>query len=128
MNFMKRREYFLYTKKIKIMTFFQQFFSSLSLCVAVAPFWRLSAERKLYTLFCTQECAIFVNTCRKHILVLRLIQKSVRSLRSADNLQNGATVTRRDREETNCLKKYIIIIFFAYKKYSRRIIKFRLNH
>ncbi len=33
-----------------------------------------------------------------------------------------------DREETNCWKKVIIFIFFAYKKYCRRIIKFRLNH
>ncbi len=43
-----------------------------------------------------------VNIHRKRILVLRLTQKSVRSLRSADILQNGATVTRRDTEETNC--------------------------
>ncbi len=48
---MKRREYFLYAKKIKRMTFIQQFVSSLSLCVTVAPFWRISAGRKVRTLF-----------------------------------------------------------------------------
>ncbi len=35
-------------------------------------------------------------------LALRRIQKSVRCLRSVGNIQNDATVTRRDREETNC--------------------------
>ncbi len=30
--------------------------------------------------------------------------------------------------ETNCWINVIISIFFAYKKYSRRFIKFRLNH
>ncbi len=34
---------------------------------------------------------------------------------------------QRDRE-TNCWINVIISIFFAYKKYSRRFIKFRLNH
>ncbi len=67
-----------------------------------------------------------VNTCRICILVLRRIQKSVHCLRSVHNLQNGATVTRRDRGD-EMLKKIYIFFFFAYKRYSRRIIQFRLN-
>ncbi len=53
-----------------------------------------------------QGCAIFiqiqVNTRRIHILALRWMQKRVCCLRSVDNIQNGASLTRRDREETNC--------------------------
>ncbi len=87
------------------------FFSTIHLlCVTVAPFWRISPERKLRTLFCVSHNTRMryfhsnqsVNACRKRILVLWLIQKSVRSLRSVDNLQNGATLTRRDTEESNC--------------------------
>ncbi len=52
LNFMKRREYFLYANKIKRMTLFQQIISSLSLLVSVAPFWILPFERKQHTLFC----------------------------------------------------------------------------
>ncbi len=48
--------------------------------------------------------------------------KAATEERMLHNLQNGATVTRRDREETNCWKKFIFI-FFVYKKYSRSFIK-----
>ncbi len=48
---MKRREYFVYAKKIKITTFIQQFVSSLSLLVTVAPFWRASDGCKVRMLF-----------------------------------------------------------------------------
>ncbi len=41
-----------------------------------------------------------VNTSRIRILALRQIQKSIRSVRSVGNIQNGATLTRRDGEET----------------------------
>ncbi len=44
------------------------------------------------------------------------------------NIQNGAMLTRRDREEMIFYKQKVIFIFFAYKKYSRLFIKFRLNH
>ncbi len=57
-------------------------------------------------------------------LMLRWIKKSVRWVRSMGNIQNGATLTRREQEKTNCWKNYN----FMYKKYSRRFIKFRLNH
>ncbi len=50
------------------------------------------------------------------------------NLRSVDNLQIGATVTWRETEETNCWIKSLFYIFFAYKKYSRHFIIFRLNH
>ncbi len=46
----------------------------------------------------------------------------------SDALQNGATLIQREREETNCWINVFIFIFFAYKKYSRRFINFRLNH
>ncbi len=39
---MKRWEYFLYAKKIQIAILFNNSF----ICVTVAPFWRISAERK----------------------------------------------------------------------------------
>ncbi len=52
MNVMKQREYFLYAKKIKTKTFFQQFVSSLSLLINVEPFWILPMERKQRMLFC----------------------------------------------------------------------------
>ncbi len=41
-----------------------------------------------------------VNTSRIRILALRQIQKSIRCVRSVGNIQNGATLTRRDGEET----------------------------
>ncbi len=115
--------------------FFQQFISSLSLRITVAPFWRLSTERKMRTLFCishnTRMCYFrsnqSINTRRIHVLVLRLIQKSVCILRSVDNLENGATVMRRDREEMNWWKKKSLFLFSLRTKSSRRFIKFRLN-
>ncbi len=75
----------------------EKIISSLSLCVSVEPFWRLSTERKLRTLFCISRNTRMryfrsnqsVNTRRKRILVLRLTQKSVRSLCSVDNLQKS---------------------------------------
>ncbi len=78
----------------------------------------LSTERKQRTLFCISRAARMqrfrsdqsINTHRIRILVLRLIQKSVRILRSVDNLYNGTTVTWRDREETNCCYFYFLCI------------------
>ncbi len=46
---------------------------------------------------------------------------------SSDTHKNGAKVTQRCRGE-ELLNKVLIFIFFAYRKYSRRFIKFRLNH
>ncbi len=59
--------------------------------------------------------------------VVRLTQNSIHCLRSADILQNGATVTRMRRRD-ELLNKVDIFIFFAQKKFSRCFIKFRLNH
>ncbi len=58
---------------------------------------------------------IYVNTRRIRILVLRRIQKSVHYLRSMGNIQNGATVMRRDREETNCSKKSLFLFSLCAK-------------
>ncbi len=76
--------------------FFPQFLSYL-----LSPF----CERKLRTLFCvsrnTRMCYFrssqSVNTHTKCILLLRLTQKSVCSLRSVDNLQNRTGDTERHR-------------------------------
>ncbi len=91
------------------------------LTIEASPIWSssrvwqlnmLEFERKQRTHFCI--CLNFhsnqsVNTRRIHILALRRMQKSIRCLRSMGNIQNGATVTRRDREETNCWKKALCV-------------------
>ncbi len=77
---MKRREYFLYAKKIRT-TFFQQFVSYLPLLITVAPFLRFCTERKHCTLFCihlnARMCYFHsnqsVHTHRIRILALRRI-------------------------------------------------------
>ncbi len=91
-----------------------------------------SHKSKLCTLFCV-SCATRIHCfCsnqrvnkRRRIRAVRLTQNSVRSLRSVDNLQNGATVMQRRRIVEI---KVIILVFFAFKKYSCRFIKFILNH
>uniref|UniRef100_A0A671N4Q7 Protocadherin Fat 1-like n=1 Tax=Sinocyclocheilus anshuiensis TaxID=1608454 RepID=A0A671N4Q7_9TELE len=55
-NVMKRREYFLYAKKTKLKTLFNNL-SPLSLRITVVPFWRISAERKQRMLFCVSRAA-----------------------------------------------------------------------
>ncbi len=126
-NFMKWREYFLYAKKIKITTFIQQFISSPSLIISVAPFWRASDGRKVWTLFSV------ISNKRIHIVRLFTIwferKQRIHSLRMSENsvhtlCPSGDTLTRRG---DNCWINVVICIFFAYKKYSRRFIKFRLN-
>ncbi len=93
---MKRREYFLYAKKIKITTFLKQFVSSLSLLITVAPFWILPIEHfcmglnaRMHYFHSNQS----VNACRICILVLRRMQNSIRCLHSMGNIQNCSTVT-----------------------------------
>ncbi len=123
-NVMKLREYFLYAKKKK------DYSTIRLLCVSVAPFWRISAGRKLCTLFCvsctTRRCCFCsnqsVNKRRRRIRVARLTQNSIHYLRPANTLQNGTTL-----EETNCWIKSLFL-FSLCTKYSRRFIKFRLNH
>ncbi len=95
--------------------FFLQQFISLSLLVSVAPFWKLCIARKQR---------------RIRILVLRRIQKSSRCLRSKSKMAlhwRGET-ERRVIVVKKVVIKVVIFIFFVYKKYSRRFIKFRLNH
>ncbi len=81
-----------------------------------------------YSLHSSSQCYFHSNqsvyTRRIHILTLRRMQKSVRCMCLIGNMQNGTTLTRMRGD----LIKVIIFIFFAYKKYSRRFIKFRLNH
>ncbi len=51
-NLTKLREYFLYTKKTKIMTLFN---NSSPPRHPIAPFWRVSTERKQCMLFCVSR-------------------------------------------------------------------------
>ncbi len=76
---MKWREYFLYAKKIKITTFIQQFVSSLSLCVSVAPFWKASDGRKVRTLFSVISNA-WIHIVRLFKLCVHRMQKVFSSL------------------------------------------------
>ncbi len=80
----------------------------------VAPVWRASGGRKVITL-----SSVISNTW---------IRCFLSTLCPTDALKNGATLTTRDREETNCRIIVIIFIFFAYKKYSCHFIKFWLKH
>ncbi len=74
-------------KENKNNDFIQQFVS-VSLRVTVAPFWRVSARRKLRSLFCVSRNSrirfLHVFTLwferKQHIRVARLTQNSVRSL------------------------------------------------
>ncbi len=128
-EFYEATRIFFVLKENKNKYFFQQFVSSMSL--TVAPFKRLSTERKMRTLFCISlntRMRYFlsnqsVNTCRICILVLRLIQKSVRILRSVDNLKNGATVTRRDE----LLKKSIYFYFLCVQKIFSSLHKIQIK-
>ncbi len=97
---MKRREYFLYTKKIKITTLFNN----------LSPPHHRSA----------------ILEWQKHFRVAKVTQNSIRSLRPADILQNGEYVERHRGDEL--LNKVVIFIFLAYKKNSRHFITVRLNH
>ena len=62
-----------------------------------------------------------VNIHRKCILVAGLTQKSIRCLRSAHILQNGATLMWRDTEETNCWIKSLFLFTLRTKKDSRHL-------
>ncbi len=61
---------------------------------------------------------------KQRIRAARLIQKSVSCLRSVDNLQNGATVTRRDREEAHI---FDYIWLFSFCTWTPRNLK-KLKH
>ncbi len=98
---MKRQEYFLYAKKIKC------FFLSTIRLFSISPhhrsaIWRLCTEHKQRTLFC-----IHLNA-RMCILVY---------LRFDFNENSRAVADRR----------FVIFIFFAYKKYSHNFIKFQIE-
>ncbi len=100
LNFMKRREYFLHAKKIKITYLFNNL-SPMSLLITVATFWRISTGRKRRTLFCQLRYVFYVYLpfdlnknstslwCGGH--------RTAYIVRPVDNLKNGTTVMRRDR-------------------------------
>ncbi len=87
-NVMKLREYFLYPKKTKITTLFNNSSPPHLLRVSVAAFWRISTGRKLRTLFCVSHTTWIrcfrsnqsVNKLRRCIRVVRLTQNCVHSL------------------------------------------------
>ncbi len=65
---------------------------------------------------------------KQRVHALLMTENNVCTLHPSNALQNGTTLTHREREETNCWINVIIFIFFAYKKYYRCFIKFKLNH
>ncbi len=118
LNFMKRREYFLYAKKIKI-----TFFSTIRL-LSVSPRHRSaifgyyssntsSVRIHLNTRMCYFLSNQSINTCR--ICFLAFWGKI-------------ALWWRGETEMRLIVAKKLFFIFFAYKMYSQRFIKFRLNH
>ncbi len=124
-KFTKLREYFLYAKKTKITTLFNSS-SPLRQHNAILDYilWTETA----YSLLCqphredTSFMYIYALIWSK-TSGLRLTQKSVRSFRPADILQNGAM---GDAEEMN-VNKVVFFLSFAHKKYSRSFVKLRLN-
>ncbi len=115
----------LFVRKEKMyIYFFQQFVSSLSLLVSVAPFWILPIKRKQCMLFCIRLNAIRLGSIH---LASSPIQKSVSCMRSMGNIQNGATLTRRDREEMNCWKKGRYFYFFCIEKVFSSLHKIQIE-
>ncbi len=102
------------TFSIQRIIFFWDLFSKISLlCISVVLFWRISTGRLLRLFMLWFEW-------KQRIRVAWLTQNSIRSLRPVVTLQNGVNV--------ELLNKVVIFVFFAYKKYSRSFITFRLNH
>ncbi len=112
-NFMKPWEYFLCTKKTKIMTLFINFFSSVS---------AFNAHSQEYYDACVWCCW----------------RRSRRS-----GVEPGCTVPSLQTEECTCMcrgtlanahrnrkrrNRWIFLLFFAHKMYSRSFITLRVNH
>ncbi len=137
---MKLQEYFLYAKKTKITTLFNNLSPpSQRSAILESIRWTQTA----YAVLCqphhtdtnvvikAYRYVFYVYLCfdlNISVCVVRLTQNSVRSLRPADTLQNGATLTWRRRGGDELLNKVVIFVFFAYKKYSCSFIMLRLNH
>ncbi len=68
-----------------------------------------------------------VNKRTRRIHALLMTENSIRTLRPSDALQNGATLTQRQRGD-ELLNKCRYFYFLCIQKYSLRFIKFRLNH
>ncbi len=91
---MKRREYFLYAKKTKITTLFNN--SSQRSAILENIHWTKTAYAEVSS---TTRIRCFhsnqsINKRRRCILAVRLKQNSVRYLCPVDILQNGAKVTQ----------------------------------
>ncbi len=122
---MKLREYFLYAKKTKITTLFN---NSSPLRQRSAIFEKIRWTQTAYAVLCqphhtdTSSSFIYALIWMKtaYPCAARLTQNSIRSLRPVHTLQNGAIV--------ELLYKVVIFVFFAYKKYSCSFIMLRLNH
>ncbi len=97
-NFMKQREYILCAKKTKIMTLFNNFFSSDMFMKTVF----------MYSV--RSDCMFYVRTPAPVLWCYH---------------ERAAEI---DTEEKKLLNKVVIFVFFADKKYSRSFIKLRLNH
>ncbi len=93
---MKRREYSLYAKKIKITTLFNNLspLRQRSVILENIP-WTQTANAFLCQPYHKDMLFSFKSKCRRRIHAARLTQHSIRYLRPGDILQNGATLTQR---------------------------------
>ncbi len=95
----------------------------------VASFWRVFGEH-LRTLSCVSRTTrirllhLFTLWFERKQRICAMRLNSVRSLRPGILSKMGLQWSRWDE----LLNKVVIFIFFAYKKYSRCFIMFRLNH
>ncbi len=106
-------------KEIKITTLF----NNCLICVTVATFWRISAERKLCMLFCVSRTTRI--RCFHSNLCGAAEQNSVRSLHSLHSGIFSKMAVQWCRWDELLNKS--LFIFFAYKKHSCRFIKLKLN-
>ncbi len=107
-NFMKLWKYFLYAKKTKIATLFN---SSSPLCQRSVILESIRWTETAYSSVSAAPCGyvFYVYLCfdwnENSASGMRLTQKSARSFRPADILQNGATLTRRRQFFFFCAQK-----------------------
>ncbi len=112
---MKQQEYFLYAKKTKITTLFN---NSSPLCQRSAilePHYMDMSSTFVYTLIwmkTSYPCGTADTEQRTQLCPADILQTTILHWSRGDELLN----------------KVVIFVFFAYKKYSRSFITLRLNH
>ncbi len=99
--------------------------------ITLAPFWRVSTERKQRMLFCV-SCATPIHCL--HCACFNLNENNVSAWRSWHRTAYAVYVQWILSKMApgwwggeELLNKVIIFVFFVYKKYSRSFVKLRLN-